>query len=92
MNDPSTLGRGITVGVEMHTLLINLGLSFTTGGACFLPKSLSEALKLFEMETLLSIRARVVPQNLRYVRSAVSNIHSLFALCAAFKCKLIIQH
>ena len=59
-------------------------LSFTTGGACFLPKSLSEALKLFEMETLLSIRARVVPQNLRYVRSAVSDIYTHYLVFVLF--------
>ena len=66
----------VYIHIVWYAILINVCLSFATGGACFLPKSLSEALKLFEMETLLSIRARVVPQNLQSVRSAVSNMHS----------------
>lgn len=42
------------------------------GGACYLPKSRSEALKLFEMETLLSVRGRVMPARIQPVKSAVS--------------------
>ena len=43
------------------------------GGACYLPKSRSEAMKLFEMETLLSVRGRVLPGRVLPVKTTVSS-------------------
>ena len=41
------------------------------GGTCFAPKTYCEALKLFEMETILSIRARAIPEQLPAVSAKV---------------------
>ena len=41
------------------------------GGTCFVPKTYCEALKLFEMETILSIRARAIPEQLPAVSAKV---------------------
>ena len=41
------------------------------GGTCFVPNSYCEALKLFEMETILSIRGRAVPEQLPAVSAKV---------------------
>jgi len=58
--------------VVVDTVLINdrstnvqqKAISHATGGACFMPGSLVDGLKLFEMETFLSLRARAHPKAL----------------------------
>lgn len=41
------------------------------GGTCFVPNSYCEAMKLFEMETILSIRGRAAPEQLPAVSAKV---------------------
>ena len=45
------------------------------GGACYLPTRRTEALKLFEMETLLSVQARVLPEIQPPVHPSVSHAY-----------------
>ena len=43
------------------------------GGCCFYPDSMADGLKLFEMETVLSVRERKLPPALPPVGSDVSD-------------------
>eukprot|EP00118_Oscarella_pearsei_P023373 m.279389 g.279389 ORF g.279389 m.279389 type:complete len:667 (+) comp40623_c0_seq3:1198-3198(+) len=69
-----TVQKVQTLTIPVDAVLVGAGnltlksISVASGGCCFLPKDFSQGLKLFEMETVLSLAERV-PSQLRSVGS-----------------------
>ncbi|XP_066575898.1 uncharacterized protein LOC136766384 [Amia ocellicauda] len=66
-NPTRTVNKLQEAGIVVDAIIIGSvnnpvlhGISNVTGGCCFKPETLSEALKLFEMETVLSLNSRNV--------------------------------
>ncbi|KAJ8352933.1 hypothetical protein AAFF_G00135630, partial [Aldrovandia affinis] len=68
----------VLLGEQVNTVLH--GISNTTGGCCFKPKTGKEALRLFEMETVLSLERRKLKKKFE-----ASSIQTLANLTEIFK-------
>ncbi|KAJ8357820.1 hypothetical protein SKAU_G00206140 [Synaphobranchus kaupii] len=71
--DANIVVDSVLLGQEQNTILH--GISNVTGGCCFKPETSKEALKLFEMETVLSLERRKLKK--KFEASSVKTLADL---------------